>query len=239
MNLLIGMQSMPYLCGRQKNVASGEPQGSTNENAAGRTQPIWPVACFTFAYLFAALAVALGRGNFEFLLYIAVMLVLMGVVWVVDRRVGLSSGVLWGLSVWGLAHMAGGLVVVPPGWPVNGENRVLYSLWLIPGRLKYDQVVHAFGFAITTWVCWQALRAAIRHHGGAPAPTFGLMVLCAAAGLGFGALNEVLEFAATLLLPQTNVGGYLNTGWDLVANLFGVTLAATLIWLYERPPDSG
>ena len=65
-------------------------------------------------------------------------------------------------------------------------------------------------------------------------PTPGLMVLCAAAGLGFGALNEVIEFAATLLVPETNVGGYLNTGWDLVANLFGATVAVTAIWISDR-----
>jgi hypothetical protein len=62
------------------------------------------------------------------------------------------------------------------------------------------------------------------------------MILSAAAGLGFGALNEVVEFAATLLIPDTNVGGYRNTGWDLVANLFGATVAATIIWLHGRTP---
>jgi hypothetical protein len=63
------------------------------------------------------------------------------------------------------------------------------------------------------------------------------MVLACAAGQGFGALNEVIEFAATLLVPETNVGGYLNTGWDLVANLVGCVVAATLIYLFDRPPD--
>ncbi len=181
-----------------------------------------------------ALIIALLGGNLEFLFYIVVMLVLMGTVWIVHRSVTLSSGVLWGLSVWGLAHMAGGLLVVPPDWPVNAQSRVLYSLWLIPGRLKYDHVVHAYGFGMTTWVCWQGLRAAIRRRGGAAAPTFGLMVLAATAGLGFGALNEVVEFAATLLVPETNVGGYRNTGWDLVANLVGATAAASLIGFYGR-----
>ncbi len=200
------------------------------------SRQLWPVAAFTFSYLGAALIVAILRGNLEFLFYIAVMLILIGVVWVVHRSVGLSSGVLWGLSVWGLAHMAGGLLVVPAGWPVNSGSRVLYTLWLIPGRLKYDQVVHAYGFGMTTWVCWQGLRAAIERRAGAVAPSFGLLVLSATAGLGFGALNEVVEFIATLLVPETNVGGYRNTGWDLVANLVGVTVAATLIWFYEQGP---
>ena len=80
-------------------------------------------------------------------------------------------------------------------------------------------------------VCWQGLKAAIVRRGGQATPTFGLLVLAAAAGLGFGALNEVVEFVATLLVPETNVGGYRNTGWDLVANLVGATVAATAIWM--------
>ncbi len=204
-----------------------------------RSQKIWPVATFTAIYLVAALILGVARSNLEFLFYIGILLVLIGFVWMVHRCVGLSSGALWGLSLWGLAHMAGGLLVVPEDWPVNAESRVLYSLWLIPERLKYDQVVHAYGFGITTWVCWQGLRAAIRRRGGTALPTLGLMVLSVAAGLGFGALNEVIEFIATLLVPETNVGGYRNTGWDLVANLFGATSAAALIWIAERVPAAG
>lgn len=202
-----------------------------------------PVGAFTFAYLLAAVLGAVTQGNLEFVFYIVVMLVLVAVVWTVDRRVHLSLGALWGLSIWGLAHMIGGLVPVPTGWPVAVDGQaVVYSLWLLPERLKYDQVVHAFGFGVTTWVCWQGLSRILRERGAADAPTAGLMVLCGAAGAGFGALNEVIEFAATLLVPETNVGGYLNTGWDLVANLVGVTAAALAIragWLPAAPVSRG
>ena len=192
-----------------------------------------PVAAFTFGYLAIALVAGLRSGNSEFLFYIAVMVVLIGVVWAVNRSIGISTGALWALSLWGLAHMAGGLVVVPEGWPVNAESRILYTLWLVPGRLKYDHIVHAYGFGVTTWVCWQGLKRAIRKRSGhTPSPTFGLLVLAVAAGLGFGALNELIEFAATLTMAETNVGGYVNTGWDLVANTVGATVAVLLIrWL--------
>jgi len=193
-----------------------------------------PVATFTFGYLGVALVLAVVRGNLEFLFYIVVMLLLIAMVWAVDRSIRVSAGALWCLSLWGLAHMAGGLLVVPAGWPVSAESRVLYTLWLIPERVKYDQLVHAFGFGVTTWVCWQGLRSAIRRRGGTAVPTIGLLTLAAAAGLGFGALNEVVEFVATLLVPETNVGGYANTGWDLVANTVGATVAATLIALFDR-----
>ncbi len=186
------------------------------------------VLVFTLAYLGVATIWAIGAGNSEFIFYIAVMAILIGAVTFVHSRVRLTTGVLWALSLWGLAHMAGGLVPVPDSWPINGDIRVLYSLWLIPDILKYDHVVHAYGFGTTTWVCWQGLRSVLVQHTELR-PTFGLMVLCAAGGMGFGALNEVIEFAATLLMPETNVGGYLNTGWDLVSNLVGTTVAAILI----------
>jgi len=192
---------------------------------------VLPVAAFTSLYLLVATTVSLGIGNTEFLFYIIVMLVLMLMVWLVHRSVVLTSPVLCALSIWGLAHMAGGLIPLPETWPINGDTRVLYSLWLIPDRLKYDQVIHAYGFGVATWVCWQGIRAAIRRRGGDAVPTLGLMVLAATAGMGLGALNELIEFVATLLVPETNVGGYLNTGWDLVANFVGSAAAATVIGL--------
>jgi hypothetical protein len=142
--------------------------------------------------------------------------------------------VIWGLSLWGLAHMAGGLIPVPADWPIDAGSRVLYSLWLIPNYLKYDQIVHACGFGVATWVCWQGLVGAIRKGGGAVRPTAGLMILTASAGMGLGALNELIEFVATLLIPDTNVGGYLNTGWDLVANFVGASAAAAIIYARGR-----
>jgi hypothetical protein len=191
---------------------------------------ILPVALFTALYTSAALIGVLVTGNREFLFYLGVMVVLVMAVWAVDRSVRLSAGALWALSLWGLAHMVGGLVPVPAGWPVAVDGQaVVYSLWIIPERIKYDQVVHAWGFGTTTWVCWQGLRAALQRRGAEAVPTGGLLVLAAAAGLGFGALNEVIEFAATLLVPDTNVGGYRNTGWDLVANTVGALIAIMLI----------
>jgi len=35
-------------------------------------------------------------------------------------------------------------------------------------------------------------------------------------------------------MTETNVGGYVNTGWDLVANLVGATIAAVLIRWFHR-----
>jgi hypothetical protein len=180
------------------------------------------IAAFTGAYMLAALAGALLNGNREFLYYLVVMVVLILAVLAVHFRVRFRPAVLAGLSLWGAAHMAGGLLPV-------GDS-VLYNLWLIPERLKYDQLVHALGFGLTTWVCWEALRPSLRDSRARLGP----LVLCAAAGCGFGAFNEVVEFIAVLTIPNTNVGGYENTGWDLVANLVGSVSAAFLIARLDR-----
>lgn len=187
------------------------------------------VLAFTGLYLSVALVASLRLGNEEFLLYFGVLCALIGAVAQLHRRIGLSLGALWALSVWGLAHMAGGLLPVPEAWPIKGETSVLYNWWLLPGLLKFDHVVHAYGFGIVTWVCWQGLRGALRTRDVPATPSFGLLSLCVAAGMGFGAANEVVEFLATIMLPGTNVGGYENTGWDLVANLVGSVTAAGVI----------
>jgi hypothetical protein len=195
-----------------------------------KSRGVWPVLAFTLAYMAVALAASLRGRSGEFLLYIAVMAVLLVVVAVVHLRVGLTAATLWGLSVRGLAHMAGGLMPVPGSWAIEGRTHVLYNLWLVPGLLKYDLLVHAYGIGVVTWVCWQGLKGAFAERGVTPRPIVGLLTLCVAAGMGFGAANEVVDFLATRVLPETNVGGYENTGWDLVANTVGSLAAAVLIY---------
>jgi uncharacterized membrane protein YjdF len=193
-----------------------------------------PVAIFTAAYLLLATPFALRQQNTEFLFYIGVVLLLSLLVVALHRRVRLSAGVLWALSLWGLLHMLGGLVRLPESWPTENNSGVLYSLWLIPGVLKYDNPVHAFGFAVATQVCWECLRTVPGIR-----PSFGILALCALAGMGLGSLNEIVEFAATLLIPNTNVGGYVNTGWDLVANALGALTTTLLIRIREKDRPAG
>lgn len=191
------------------------------------------VVGFTSAYMAIALIASFALENSEFVFYLVVMLVLIAAVFAVHWTNRLRIGALWGLSIWGLAHIAGGLMPIPASWPVGGDSHALYNWWLIPGLLKYDQVIHAYGFGLMTWICWQCLQRAFASRGVVAKPTFGLLTLCAGGGMGFGALNEVVEFAATLTLSNTNVGGYENTGWDLVSNLVGCVATAGLIAICE------
>ncbi len=119
--------------------------------------------------------------------------------------------------------MAGG------GVPVNGS--VLYSYVLLPlagnGELvllKYDQIVHFYGFGVATLVLWHVLRRNFPALDG----TKTIYAFAILGGMGLGVLNELIEFTAVLVFPDTNVGGYFNTALDLVFNTLGAITAAVL-----------
>lgn len=189
-----------------------------------------PVLVFTGTYVLLATIGARMIGSREWPIYLGLMAVLMPALYAVHRRCRLSAPLLWAFSLWGLLHMAGGLMPIPEGWSREGSHALLYSWWLIPDRLRYDHVVHAYGFGITTWLCWRILKSLLREpDGSALRPGFGILMLCVAAGMGFGAFNEMVEFIATHLLADTNIGDYENTGWDLVANFAGSLIAAAWI----------
>lgn len=157
--------------------------------------------------------------------YALMMPALIGVATVAEHRVGFSRPLLWALTAWAFLHMAGGLV------EVGGHGHVLYNAdWDVP-VLRFDRLVHAFGFGAATVACWQALVPRL-----ASAPDAREGVIAALAGMGIGAINEVVEFAASRL-AATNVGGYSNTGFDLAFNTLGCALAAA--WLVVRADRVG
>lgn len=189
------------------------------------------IAPFTLAYMAIGLGISLSRGNNEFLFYGAVMAVLIALVVVADARVRFPQHVLWLLAIWGMMHMFGGTLPIPESVTEPGKGSVLYNLRLAPWLPKYDQITHAFGFFSATVACWHAMQKAA---GGALRPTFGPLLGAALMGMGLGAANEVVEFAAVLLIPETNVGGYINTGWDLVSNMVGAVLGAVFMGIAAR-----
>jgi len=188
------------------------------------------VELFTLSFLLVAAYFAFTQQNWEFVYYIVVVVLLAGLAIIVHSRVGFTKGLLWSLSLWALMHMVGGLMPVPTGWPIEGDKAVFYSWWIVPHLLKYDHLAHAYGFGIATWACWQA----VRKITCCTKPTAGLLLISVLVGMGLGSFNEVVEFFAVLLIPQTNVGGYVNTGWDLVSNMVGAVIAAMLIWVFRE-----
>jgi hypothetical protein len=57
--------------------------------------------------------------------------------------------------------------------------------------------------------------------------------------MGIGALNEVIEFGITHVQTATQIGGYQNTGRDLVANMLGGAVAGVIAARRVTPASSG
>jgi hypothetical protein len=142
-----------------------------------------------------------------------------------DAKVHFSQLVLLGLAVWGFGHLAGGLV------PLDGD-RILYNATFLRWG-HFDNVVHAIGFGTAGIGVWEATRSWLP---ATPGHRFATALIVCLLGQGVGAFNEVVEFGASHLLAATNVGGYENTGRDLVANLIGTAFAG---WLVSRRDGSG
>lgn len=136
-----------------------------------------------------------------------------------DGRVNFSSVVAVGLTAWAVAHLAGGLIQLD-------DDRVLYNAVLLP-HVRYDNVVHFFGFGVAGIAGWEAFGFE-DQPGFRPAPTTAALMVWLF-GMGVGAFNEVVEFFVSQTVEDSNVGGYLNTGRDLVANLLGAAVAGAFV----------
>jgi len=189
------------------------------------------VAAFVILYLVVFSAWFFSIGNNEFIIYIVTMLALLALVGSTLRVGEYPPAMLWALALWGLLHCAGG------GVPVG--DRVLYATQVIPligngetemTLLKYDQLVHALGFGITAWVLWHVL---VRHYPDTR-HSWTAYTFPALASMGLGAVNEIIEFSAVVVVQDTGVGGYTNTALDLCFNASGAVIAMLIVGARER-----
>ncbi|MCW2740459.1 MAG: hypothetical protein JWR45_881 [Blastococcus sp.] len=156
-----------------------------------------------------ALGIATGQANWP--VYALVVLGGAAVVARIHLRVRLSAPTIWGLTAFALGHLAGGMV------PVGGG--VLYQLWLVDDVLRYDNLQHAVGFGFVGRAIWETLSHRLAPpERDRPGIAMWIVALGAAAA---GAVNEIVEYVLTLVLPEHQVGGYDNTARDLIANLLG------------------
>ncbi len=175
----------------------------------------------------------IAEQNYEFLGYVVQILVLGALLALTLPRTKFPLWLLALLSLWGLGHLAGGGVVTEYG--VLYRYR-FFELWSSGDDyvLKYDQVLHFYGFLVSTFVCWYLLVPQLKE--GARRGV--VASIAALGGMGLGALNEVVEFIAYSLAPATGVGGYVNTAIDLVANGLGAIVAGcVLVFLFKTPVD--
>ncbi len=192
----------------------------------------WAVLGVTLGYTAIFGAIFMSAGNSEFLWYVVTLLILVALVAVGQRKAEFSAWILWALSLWGFVHMAGG------GVPMAGS--VLYAHVVLPvyaaGEfvfLRYDQIVHFYGFGVTAILLWHLLR----RHFPVMVGTASLMVFPVLGAMGLGAVNEIIEFIAVVVFPNTNVGGYINTALDLVFNAAGAIVAMVLVRVFANTPE--
>ena len=178
------------------------------------TANILIVAIFAFVFI--------SNKNNELINYILLVLIVGFLIAYLDRKIKYTYGLLWGLSLWSSMHFAGGGIIV------NG--RALYDALLIPitnDVFRYDQLVHIIGFGMATMLVYQTLKNNLKY----PIENrlvLGIVVIMA--GLGIGAFNEIVEFIFTLINSNNDIGGYLNTSLDLVADLIGAFFAYLFIY---------
>ena len=140
------------------------------------------------------------------------------------RRVVLPPLLAAGLAIAAIVTLAGGLIRVGHDVLYNA-NTGPYSPALGTHYLQYDHFAHAYVSFVIVFACWFML-AAPHADGGRRGE---LVLLSVGAALGLGALNEMVEFIATLAHHGAHAGGYWNTGWDLVSNLTGATAGGLVL----------
>ncbi|MFZ5955411.1 MAG: DUF2238 domain-containing protein [Nanoarchaeota archaeon] len=173
-------------------------------------------------------ALFIKKQNYEFLMYIGVIIFFLIVILATNNKVNYPNPVLWGLTFWAILHMAGG------GLYIDGKK--LYELMLVEivhepyFIFRYDQLVHIIGFGVATLIMYYILKPHLKKSDEWSA----ISIVVIMAGLGVGAINEIIEFIATIIIPETGVGGFTNSMLDLVSDLIGAILAMIFVYIKEN-----
>jgi len=132
------------------------------------------ISIFTIAYAFFFTLLAYLTKNYEFVYYTIVISSLLAIIVLHYKQLHLKVAILWGLSILGLMHLAGGTI--------NIYGIRLYDFWFIESLLKYDNIIHAASLFVATFVAYNIisphLDLKIKHH-----PTlFSLLLILIALG---------------------------------------------------------
>lgn len=187
-----------------------------------------PILIFNLAMLVFFTTYYIHQKNYEFMIYIGVVAFFLTVFLISIRKVYFPNALLWSLTIWALCHLSGGTFYI--------KGKLLYEIILIPLSsnypiFRYDQFVHIIGFGTATMVIYYVLKPLLKAPFDHPVA---ISIIIISAGLGLGALNEIIEFAATVTVPETGVGGYINTSLDLVADFVGALLAAACVIISKK-----
>ena len=170
-------------------------------------------------FLLAYLVIYSIKGDYEFLIYVAVTMIVLGLVRWADKSIKFSAATISMFGVWIVSHMFGGSLYL------NGVK--FYDVMIFPiigepyNILKYDQVVHFFLYFVVAMMLFTLAKKYTKIN-------WYVIVLIILSAEGIGALNEVIEFSTTVISESTGVGGYINNALDLIFNLAGAILGTVL-----------
>ena len=190
------------------------------------------ILIFSIVYVIAFFIAYILTKNYEFIGYVALMAFLIILVYKLNKKYDFPSWILLGLSLWGIMHMAGGMIKF-------GKD-VLYAYVLVPiyshpeiielTIFKYDQFAHFYFYLFATLFLYYLIKPyLVKEYSWGVIALFLIF-----AGMGVGALNELVEFLMVLMLENTGVGGYYNTLLDIVFNTLGAVLAVLIIAIIRK-----
>jgi putative membrane protein len=188
------------------------------------------VLAFSTLYLVLGALYFLQDLNFEFVIYIVVIVAAFALLFGTLKTTQFPTYILWLISIWGLLHILGGSVPTPDG--------VLFAYKIYPFVdlggdfyiLKYDQVVHGYLYGVMAVVFLHVLTRTLKASGAA----WIVLLLAAMASMGVSALNEIMEFLIAISLERNGVGGYENAMLDLIFNFSGAVVAIACVVIYRK-----
>ena len=151
----------------------------------------------------------------------------MAIIYKTDRYFKYERLGLWLFNVWLILHILGGLASYKG---IRFYDLIVLDLVGGPYHiLKYDQFVHFYCYLVIAILMWSVIRKIAKPD----ANRITVCVVNVLAASSIGAINEVIEFMAVVMLDSQGVGGYTNTAIDLVANFIGA-IAGTLLMSARR-----
>ncbi len=172
--------------------------------------------------------------NIEFVYYgLLTFLISIPFIIFLVKKIKISTGFLLGLAILVLVNLCAGGIIKIGG--IRLYEWVPIKLFFITPELtaiKFDQIVHAYGGAICTFVLYRLMKYSIKKEKIHSTFLFFLVFL---AGFGAASSYEIVEFVSKSF-EVNGVGEYYNTLLDLCANFIGA-LIASITLINPRSPQ--
>jgi uncharacterized membrane protein YjdF len=177
----------------------------------------------TITYMIGFIFLGIINQNKEFLFYTLIILTLISILILNDKKLRLPSNLLAGLSFFGFIHVLGGIVYI--------QEVRLYDLWLLNGFIRYDNLVHFVGSFFSAYGIHYLISPYLTKEAKENKFIEGMIIVLAT--LGIGAIHEIIELITVIYLQKgPEIGGYFNNALDLVYNMIGSIIA--VLWFNRK-----